>query len=81
MSRFTDIESTTKRLPPVYGYLTHQLVTLQKALEPISSQIDHLDRFRKIANNECHFPSEHGLTREESAAIFLYTMEWGENSF
>jgi hypothetical protein len=81
MPRFTDIESTTKRLPPVYGYLTHPLLPLQKALEPISSQIDQLDRFRKIANNECHFPSEHQLTREESAAVFLYTMEWGENSF
>ncbi|CAF3465837.1 unnamed protein product [Rotaria sp. Silwood1] len=80
MHRFTDIESTPKRLTPVYGYLTHQLVPLQKALEPISSQIDQLDRFSKIAKNECHFPSEHGLTRDESAAIFLYTMEWGESS-
>ncbi|CAF4903340.1 unnamed protein product [Rotaria sp. Silwood1] len=80
MYRFTDIESTPKRLTPVYGYLTHQLLSLQKALEPISSQIDQLDRFSKIAKNECHFPSEHGLTRDESAAIFLYTMEWGESS-
>ena len=81
MHRFTDIESTTKRLPLVYGYLTHQLLPLQKALEPISSKIDQLDRFSKIAKNECHFPSEHGLTRDESAAVFLYTMEWGDNSF
>jgi hypothetical protein len=81
MHRFTDIESTAKRLPPVYGYLAHPLVSLQKALEPISSQIDQIDRFRKVATNECHFPSEHGLTRDESAAVFLYTMEWGENSF
>jgi hypothetical protein len=57
------------------------LLPLQKALEPISSKLDQLDRFSKIAKNECHFPSEHGLTRDESAAIFLYTMEWGENSF
>ncbi|CAF3600529.1 unnamed protein product [Adineta steineri] len=81
MHRFTDIESTSKRLPPVYGYLTHQLVPLSKALEPISSTIDQLDRFGKIAKNECHFPSEYGLTRDESAAVYLYTMEWGENSF
>jgi hypothetical protein len=81
MHRFTDIESAPKRLTPVYGYLTHQLLPLQKTLEPISSKIDQLDRFSKIAKNECHFPSEHGLTRDESAAVFLYTMEWGENSF
>jgi hypothetical protein len=61
--------------------LTHQLLSLQKAIEPVLSQIDQLDRFVKIAKNECHFPSEHGLTRDESAAIFLYTMEWSENSF
>ena len=81
MHRFTDIESTPKRLPPVYGYLTHPLVPLQKALEPIAPKMDQLDRFSKIAKDECHFPSEHGLTRDESAAVFLYTMEWGENSF
>ena len=81
MHRFTDIESTPERLQPVYGYLAHPLLSLHKALEPVSSQIDQLERFRKIAINECHFPSEHGLTRDESAAIFLYTMEWGEHSF
>ncbi|CAF2065347.1 unnamed protein product [Rotaria magnacalcarata] len=81
MHRFTDIESTSKRLPPVYGYLTHQLLPLQEALKPISSQVDQLDRFSRIAKNECKFPSEHGLTRDESAAIYLYTMEWGEDSF
>src|ERR1700722_2773969 len=81
MLRFSDIEPNTKRLPPVYGYLTHELVPLQQALEPILPRIKQLDRFIKIAKTECHFPSEHGLTREESAAVFLYTMEWGENSF
>ncbi|CAF3914182.1 unnamed protein product [Adineta steineri] len=81
MHRFTDIESTSKQLPPIYSYLTHQLVSLPKALEPISTTIDQLDRFSRIAKNECHFPSKHGLTRDESAAIYLYTMDLGENSF
>ncbi|CAF3853606.1 unnamed protein product, partial [Rotaria magnacalcarata] len=81
MHRFTDVESTPKRLPTVYGYLSHQLLPLTKALEPIFSQIDQLDRYSEIAKNECKFPSEHGLTRDESAAIYLYTMEWGDNSF
>jgi hypothetical protein len=81
MARFADTDPIPKRLPPVYGYLTHELVPLQKAVEPILPQVDQLDRFAKIAKDECHFPSEHGLTRDESAAIFLYTMEWGGNSF
>lgn len=81
MSRFLDVEPIPKRLPPVYGYLSVPLVPLLKALEPISTQIEQLDRFGKIAKTECHYPSEHGLTREESAALFLYTMDWGDNSF
>ena len=81
MPRFTDVESTPTRLPPVYGYLTHPLLPLRRALEPVSSKIDQLDRFCRIAINECHYPSEHGLTRDESAAIFLYTMEWDDDCF
>ena len=80
MDRFTDIESTPTRLTPVYGYLTHPLLPLQQALEPVAAQFDQLDRFSTIARNGCHFPSEDGLTRNESAAIFLYTMEWGDDS-
>ena len=81
MNRFTDIEGTQKGLPPVYGYLSHQLLPFEKALQPILSEIDQLDRYGKIAKQECHFPSAHGLTKDESAAVFLYTMEWGKNSF
>ena len=80
MSRFGDIERTSKRLPPVHGYLTHPLLPLHEALQPILSQFDKLDVFRQIAMDKCHFPSEHGLTRDESAAIYLYTMEWGDSS-
>ncbi|CAF4557379.1 unnamed protein product [Rotaria socialis] len=71
MNRFTDIESKPIQLPPVYGYLSHPLLPLEKALEPIASQINQLSRYKKIAINECHFPSEHGLTRDESAAVYL----------
>jgi len=81
MARFLDVESAPTSLTPIYGYLTAPLLTLEKSLEPISSKIDQLDRFTKIAKTNCHYPSEHGLTKEESAAIFLYTIEFGDNSF
>jgi hypothetical protein len=81
MLRFTDNDPNNKRLPPVYGYLTHLLLPLRQAIQPILSQINQLDRFAKIAINECHYPNEHGLTRDESASVFLYTMEWGTDSF
>jgi hypothetical protein len=44
-------------------------------------RIDQLDRSIKAAKKYCHFPSEHGLSHDESAALFLYTMEAGDNSF
>ena len=80
MLRFSNIDTTPKRLPPIYAYHTHPLVPLRQALNPLIGKIQGLDHFIQIAKQECHFPSEHGLTKEESAAIYLYTMDWGENS-
>ncbi|CAF3873505.1 unnamed protein product, partial [Rotaria sp. Silwood1] len=80
MNRFGDIDTSFKRLPPVYGFHAEKLVTIEKALEPIEPQIDELPRFVKIAKRNCHFPSEHGLSRDQSAAIYIYTMEWGETT-
>jgi hypothetical protein len=80
MLRFTNVDEKPTRLPPVYGFLTHPLLPLRQALDPLLSQIDGLGAFIKVAKDECHYPSEHGLTREESASIYLYTMDWGEKS-
>jgi len=80
MSRFADIDLSFKRLSLVYGYQSVELLPLEKALEPIQPQIDQLPRYIKIAKKHCHFPSEHGLTKDESAAIYIYTMEWDETS-
>ena len=81
MSRFGSTESTPKRLLPIYGYLAHELLPLLEAIKLVSSEANQFDRFCQIAIKECHSSSEHGLTPDESAAIYLYTMEWGENSF
>ncbi|CAF3100694.1 unnamed protein product [Rotaria sp. Silwood2] len=80
MNRFGDIDVSFTRLPPVYGYHAEKLVPIEKALESIEPQINELPRFVKIAKRYCHFPSEHGLTHDESAAIYIYTMEWGDTS-
>ncbi|CAF4191791.1 unnamed protein product, partial [Adineta steineri] len=80
MLRFTNIDHKPTRLPPVYGYRTHPLLPLRQALDPVLPHINQLDEFIRVAETECHFPSEHGLTREESAAIYIYTMDWGEQS-
>ena len=80
MLRFTNVDHTMRKLPPIYGYQSHPLLSLRKALNPILSRIDRLDEYITIANRECHFPSEHGLTGDESASIYIYTMDWGEQS-
>jgi hypothetical protein len=80
MNRFGDIDISFKRLPAVYGYHSQKLVSLEKALEAIVSEIDELPRYIKVAKRHCLYPSEHDLTRDESAAIYIYTMEWDESS-
>jgi hypothetical protein len=79
MSRYADIDFTFKRLP-VYGFRSQKLVSIEQALEPIVPQIDELPYYIKVAKKNCHYPSEHGLTRDESATVYIYTMEWGDDS-
>ena len=81
MSRYTDIDIQNKKLPPIGGYWNENLVPLETALKPIESLFNDLSRSIKTAKKHCHFPSPHGLSRDESAAIYLYTMEGGQNSF
>src|SRR5690348_6457909 len=81
MSRFCDIDPPNKRLTPVHGYLGQPLVSLEKSLKSIIPLVDQLKRYIKIAKQHCHYPNEHGLTRDQSAAIYLYTMDMGDASF
>ncbi len=76
-----DTVSNDAQLSPIYGYQSQPIVSLDKALEPIRSLIDNLVDYIKVAKERCHYPSEHGLTKDQSASIYLYTMEWGNDSF
>jgi hypothetical protein len=80
MNRFGDIDLALKNLSPVCGYHDLKLVSLEEALQPIELQINDLPRYIKTAKKYCHRPSEHGLTHDESASIYIYTMEWDETS-
>ncbi|CAF1493353.1 unnamed protein product, partial [Didymodactylos carnosus] len=81
--RYCDIQLTEKKLPAVYGYLNSPLVSLEIATEPILHLVDNLKRFVNIAKQHCTraTSSDAGLTHDESAAIYLYTMEMGDSSF
>ncbi|CAF2708395.1 unnamed protein product [Rotaria sp. Silwood2] len=80
MNRFCDIEVSFKKLSSIYGYHAEKLVSIEKALKPIEPHIDELPRFINIAKRRCHFPSEHGLTYDQSAAVYIYTMELGDTT-
>ncbi|CAF0826545.1 unnamed protein product [Adineta steineri] len=80
MNHFSDIDCSFKSLTSIYGFRSAELVSIEEALKSIESQIDELPYFIRIAKRHCHYPSEHGLTRDESASIYIYTMEWGEQT-
>ncbi|CAF4237688.1 unnamed protein product, partial [Rotaria magnacalcarata] len=52
------------------------LVSLELALDSIIPKID--SHYIEKAKSSCHFPSEHGLTHDESAAIYFYTLRLDE---
>ena len=81
MSRFTEFNAKEKSLTPIVGYCDYPLVPLNQALKPLLSEINGLQHSIEEAYNHCRHPSEHNLTRDEAAALLLYTMEAGEYSF
>lgn len=74
MNRFIEVEQQKNTLAPIVGYQSYPLVSLNEALKPFLLKIDK-------AYKHCRYPSKHGLTRDEAAALLLYTMETGEHSF
>jgi hypothetical protein len=80
MSRFLGTEISNEELESIGAYWQNSLVSLEEALEPVMARFDQLDRSIKEAKKRCRYPSKHGLTRDESAAVFLYSMEGGDNS-
>ncbi|CAF1162839.1 unnamed protein product [Adineta steineri] len=80
-NRFTEFHEEKKNLSPIAGYWAYPLVPLSQSLSKVADQINELNRSIDEAMKHCHYPSEHGLSRDESAAILLYTMEADEYSF
>ncbi|CAF1077219.1 unnamed protein product [Adineta steineri] len=77
MQRFNKVAlSTTNPLPLVNGYGDEPVGTLEEALQPVDGRIDNAAHYIQDAKAKCHFPSEHGLTRDESAAIYIYSKKW-----
>lgn len=75
MGRFFDTHHQEKNLTPISEFHTCPLVSLAEALKFLTNGDQQWKQFIGEAYTECEFPWEHGLTREESAAIYLYSME------
>lgn len=69
-------------LGPIVGYAQEPLVPLADACAPLLPIVPHLSTYVYFALRETPPIPPDGLTRDESASIRLYTMEWtdGERS-
>ena len=68
--------TTNNPLKLIEGYKDEPLVSLEEALKPFDGHITDLPDHIDDAKNDCRYPSEHKLTRDESAAIFIYSQQW-----
>ena len=68
-----------EELQPVIGYAQEPLLPLIDACEPLRYVIDNISYYAAIAVDATSKKPSHGLTRDESAAIRLYTMEWDDD--
>ncbi|CAF4182897.1 unnamed protein product, partial [Adineta steineri] len=78
--RFTDIELENKRLPACCGYIAWKLLSLQDAMKELQGLFEEINYFVKEAKKHCSYPNDHNLTKDESAAIYIYTMEMSDDS-
>lgn len=76
-SKYGDfINEPDEILPPIQGVEDQPLVSLEDALKPLESLVPELDHMVYTVKRRCKNPKD-GLSFDESAAIMLYTLEWG----
>lgn len=76
--RFVEVDPPSNDSTFSDDYLQEQLVSLEKALLNFRNDIIDLDQYIKLAKDSCNRSSNYGLTYDDSAAIYLYTMQWKE---
>lgn len=73
--RFLDAASELTKVPsPIDGYESKPLVSLEQAVRPLDFVCENIEAYVWTATANCENPQD-GLTSNESAAIYLYTME------
>jgi hypothetical protein len=74
--RFLDVDKEPKKmLQPIEGYQKLPIVSLEIAVESIIPFCPDILRRVHIAKSNCTQPADN-LTCDESAAVYLYTLDW-----
>jgi len=74
--RLSDVTGEPKRmLPPIKGFENLEIVSLEKAIEPLISIVPEIEQMIYVVKQNCVAPQDH-LTSDESGSIMLYSMEW-----
>lgn len=66
------------KLPPIVGYTEQQSLSLSRACMPLAHVIDDIVSYMSVAMMMTPDHPPNDLTRDESASIRLYTMEWSD---
>ena len=61
---------------PIRGYENMLLVSLETAVEPLRLILPEIQDYVYVAKQRCSPIPANGLTKDESASIILYSMEW-----
>ncbi|CAF1536169.1 unnamed protein product, partial [Rotaria sordida] len=78
MNRFIRFKYDDKKLQPIDDYKDESISSIDLALQSVLSIVDRLDHYIEDAKHFRHYPSDHGLTEDESIAIYLYTNDWND---
>ncbi|CAF4239822.1 unnamed protein product [Adineta steineri] len=72
------LHETKQNFQPIYCYEQESLVSLEDACQPLENMLGtELLLYINVAKLNSKEPKQ-GLTQDESASIYLYTMEWNQ---
>ncbi|CAF4174453.1 unnamed protein product, partial [Adineta steineri] len=79
-TRVSDIvKEPVEMLMPIEGYEQMPIVSLREAVAPLLSILPKIQDYADIVKKRCKPVPPDGLTRDESASIMLYSMDWEPN--
>ncbi|CAF0736278.1 unnamed protein product [Adineta steineri] len=75
--RFFDIAGEPcEMLLPIQGYEKRPVVSLEDAVEPLVQFVPDIKRMAYVAKMKCRNPPADYLSKDESASIILYSLQW-----